>query len=187
MNSTPKYTKDKLFDFIKHDALVSLYNNPLLKEKDEEISGTYSYLFGGNIKEVKYIAPLLVINQEKAESIYSKVSHDLVNSLGFNFFTNPDLKTKHMSDVLVHTILCDHESASDKIKSLIKMTDITVLVTFKNVDNASPVVINELKSFIESKPDNVFMGFEAKTPQHSLDKLKMIEVDNSPVQKMRIK
>lgn len=187
MSSTPKYTKDKLFDFIKHDALVSLYNNPLLKEKAEEISGTYSYLFGGNIKEVKYVAPLLVVNQEKAESIYFKVSYDLVESLGFNFFTNPDLKTKHMSDVLICSILCDNEGASDKIKSLRKMTDVTILVTFNNVDNASPVVINELKSFIESKPDNVFMGFESKTAPHTLDNLRMIEVDNTPVQKIRIK
>jgi hypothetical protein len=186
MNDTPKYTKDKLFDFIKHDALVSLYNNPLLKEKSEEISGTYSYLFGGDIKEVKYIAPLLVVNQEKAESIYSQISYDLVQSFGFNFFTNADLKTKELSDVLIHSILCDNESASGKIKALKEMKDTPVLVHFSNLDTATPVVINELKSFIDSKPDNIFMGFEAKSPIQALN-LKLLEVDNAPVQKMKIR
>lgn len=187
MSNIPKYSKEKLFNFIKHDALISLYSNPLFKEKSEEIAGTYAYLFGGDIKEVKYMAPLLVVNQDKAESIYSNVFYDLVHSMGVNFFTNAELKTKQMSDVLIHTILCDKQSSSDKIKALKELKDIPVLVTFTNINTATPDVINELMNFIQNKPDNMFIGFEAKVPMNMLKGVRLMEVDNAPLQKMKIK
>ena len=157
-----KYSKEKLFEFIKHDALVSLYNNPIIKEKQEEIYGTYSYFFGADIKSVKEDKPLLIVNQEKAESIYAQVYYDLAQSFGLNHFTNADKKTKELGDVLIHTVLCDNEMSNAKINSLTIMKDTPVLVVFKNVDTASTEVIHSLMRLIENKPSNIFLGFEGK-------------------------
>lgn len=181
-----KYSKEKLFEFIKHDALISLYNNPLLKEKQDEIYGSYSYFFNADINKLKEDKPLLIVNQEKAESLYNQVFYDLAQSFGLNYFTNADKKTKELSDILIHTILCDNDEANRKIKALVEITDNPVLVTFKNVDTASPEVINSLMSLIQNKPSNIFMGFEANKPTNLLQKVHLMEVDNTMLKKAKM-
>lgn len=171
-----QYSRDKLFDFIKHDALVSLHNNPLLREKQPEIAQTYEYLFGFNIKEAKLVAPLLVVNQEKSQSIFTEVAYDVVQSFGLDFFTNADLKDKSSAGVLIHSIKLDHEGAIEKIKHLDSLRDVPVFLNFYNLDTASQPTINQLKSFLSNKGDNIFMGVESQADVKGLQELQTVEM-----------
>jgi len=180
-----KYTQDKLFDFIKHDMLLSIYNNPLLKEKSQEVASTYSYLYNFDIRDNEYVAPLLVVNPQVTESMFSKVAYDVVQSLGLNHFTNADLKNKPQGEVLIHSIKLDHESASDKINQLFKLGDTPVLLNLYALEGASPVTVNTLKHLLAHKPDNIFLGVDSKAPVHGLTELQTVEVENAPKPKMK--
>lgn len=162
MQNIAEFNEEQLMIFIKHDMLVQLYKNPLLAEKKEEIASMYQYFYNHDISGAALTGTLLVINDQKIESLFSRVAYDVTQSMGLNVFTNPDLKTKELASFLIHSVDCSSASALNKIKSIKSMPETTVLATFNTIDKASPEVLNELINLNLTNPSNIFLGFETK-------------------------
>lgn len=183
MQNIAEFNEEQLMKFIKHDMLVQLYKNPLLTEKKEEIASMYQYFYNHDISGAALTGALLVINDQKIESLFSRVAFDVTQSMGLNVFTNPDLKTKDLSEVLIHAVDCSHSSALGKIKNIKSMPDTTVLATFHTIDKASAEVLNQLIDLNSKNPSNIFAGFETKDLDFKNEQLAItsFKLDNKSV------
>ena len=178
MTDIRKYNREKLFDFVKHDALLSLYKSDLMRQSHSEIAQTYNYLFGLDINSAKFVAPLLVVNKEKSESIFTQVAYDICNSLGVEYFTNADLVNKKDFNILIYSIKLDSPVALDKVKDLKSLTQNFVMLNLYNFDQASENTIEEVKKFLVKNPNNFFFGIESQKPVKGLEQLQAVELSD---------
>lgn len=163
-------------NYIKHDLLVFFYHNPLLVEKKEEVSHMYHYFFGSDISFESVAKPFIVLTQsdkgEAQEPLYDKVAFEVLTSLGWDSFTNPDMKTAGFQDVLYHSVRCDNEQAVAKINHIAQRTN-PVIASFVNVEGASPEVLQALQKLndLPQTGNTLMVGYEtAQTPTNTIPK-----------------
>lgn len=148
-----------LYNLIMSHMLVSLYKSNLNKEKELDIESLYFYLTGQNIKNENknYIHSI-----GGGGELFITAAYDIAERLGVQHFTNPDLKIKDYTSILIHNIYCDNEHFYQKIEHLLSIEDTNVFLNFMNVDSASVDVLHYVENLSRQNFANFLFTFTSK-------------------------
>ncbi len=147
---------------LRQQMLLKLYENSLFAHRQEEIANSYGYFFGESIDKAAPPAPLLIIDNQKRQSLAFEMSFEVAQSMGAQVFTNPDYKTADLNDMLIHTIDASLPSSVQKIERIQAIPQMT-FVNFTNVDSIEPSVLKALQKLEQEKPAHIFWALESKT------------------------
>lgn len=149
-----------MLGFVKHDLLITLYNNPLNKKIQGDIAGLFYNDFGTDIEASERKFNLFLVHSD-AISLFSRAAYEVAEVLGVNYYTNPDLvKSTDYTDMFIHQLDCAAVGAKEKLEKILAMKDTNVVVSFKN-----PEYLGDF-SFLNT---DVMYGFEAPAvkPEHA--------------------
>lgn len=148
---------EEVYNKLMSSMLISLYQSNLNKEKESDIMSLYSYLNDKEIhKETKKYLNIIGENND----MFLSVGYDLSQRLSIDVFTNPDLKNKEYTAVLLHNVYCDSDSFYEKMEKLLTMQDTNIFINFKNLDSAPQEVLNYVEKLSKEEFNNILFNFD---------------------------